>query len=731
MSKFSQYNIKVCFLLLFAIGSNPLFSATPTWEVESSNFQYTMTVTAFVNVDGVTFSSTGDKVAAFVNGSCRGVTNLIYVESINRYLAYLTIYSNRPNEEITFKVYQSSTDLVSNIENNSVEFQIDHTIGLPSSAYSLASPALSKENEVNSITFSNVNIEEITGEDDIEIKVPFYYDNLSSLTPTFSLSDGANLVYEGVFKSLSGNSYDFSNTKYFTILSEDQSASKEVSITVNNYKIDTASFSNKMSFVSEFYVQGIRKNSNDQIAAFVNGECRGKGKLSYDTESSKYLAEFDVYSNDENEAIEFKIYTKSNNIVHDLPDVISFEANRVFGNSTSPFLFSNEVSSSDADIQRITLQDKNIKSIHYDTDTIEIQVDFYDNELENIIPQFQLSDGATLLYNQQAVSNATTAYDFTTLQRFSVQSADLSVINHYVIKCIPEYVEESQFEHKMTIQSFTNINGAFLSSTNDIIAAFVGGQIRGKGQLIYSVSQDRYLATFDIYTNDLGADITFQVYNSTTDLVHDINKVLDFEKDAFIGDSLYSYSISWPALSTLAVMEEITFNEFIISEMSHISDTILITTNQSELDLTSITPIFVVSENAKIHVHNTSLSTDNEIYDFTNGIDVSIVSEDESVVIDKHIRINKNIVSSVQSLSKTIEEDFNLYPNPATGFIRFEFLKKQNISSIKIISLTGESINVDNYKENQVNLQKITTEGIYILEIISEGNLYRKRFIKQ
>lgn len=98
-------------LLFFAICSNVFAIAQPNWQINPSDFQYSMTVTTLVEVDGEELSAASDLLGAFFNGTLRGVSSpTIYVASIDKHLAFLTVFSNViTGEEIEFKLYQSST----------------------------------------------------------------------------------------------------------------------------------------------------------------------------------------------------------------------------------------------------------------------------------------------------------------------------------------------------------------------------------------------------------------------------------------------------------------------------------------------------------------------------------------------------------------------------------------------------------------------------------------------
>ena len=55
-------------------------------------FAYNMTVTAVIEADGEELRSESHELAAFVGDDCRGSVRLIYVEPIDRYVAFLTVF---------------------------------------------------------------------------------------------------------------------------------------------------------------------------------------------------------------------------------------------------------------------------------------------------------------------------------------------------------------------------------------------------------------------------------------------------------------------------------------------------------------------------------------------------------------------------------------------------------------------------------------------------------------
>jgi len=72
----------------------------PYWDVQASDYQYSMNVTARLFVKGTKSEDKYDRVGAFINGECRGLANVVYNANLDEYLAHLTIYSNQFSGEI-------------------------------------------------------------------------------------------------------------------------------------------------------------------------------------------------------------------------------------------------------------------------------------------------------------------------------------------------------------------------------------------------------------------------------------------------------------------------------------------------------------------------------------------------------------------------------------------------------------------------------------------------------
>jgi hypothetical protein len=226
------------FLILLLIGLN-VKAQDPNWSVNSANYQYNMTFTTFLNVNGTTLSSPEDKVAAFVNNEIRGVANVVFVANANKYVAYLSVFANINGETLTFKIYDSANDNVVNITATE-NFIIDGNVGGIFQSYSIANPVLNNEALLNSFSFDGVStVSEVVNNNNVAIVLPFGTD-ITSLTIEYVLSNGANLFFENT-KQFSGTSIqDFTNTITYKVLSENEEVFVEykVSVTLQNESVD-------------------------------------------------------------------------------------------------------------------------------------------------------------------------------------------------------------------------------------------------------------------------------------------------------------------------------------------------------------------------------------------------------------------------------------------------------------------------------------------------------------
>ena len=98
------------------------------WVTMASAYPFNMTVTAVVELDGEELRSDRYELAAFANGESRGSVRLMYVEPIDRYVAFLTI-AGEEAVELSFALYDTETGMECFPAEESVVFEANATIG--------------------------------------------------------------------------------------------------------------------------------------------------------------------------------------------------------------------------------------------------------------------------------------------------------------------------------------------------------------------------------------------------------------------------------------------------------------------------------------------------------------------------------------------------------------------------------------------------------------------------
>jgi hypothetical protein len=82
------------------------------WTVNPSLFESSATLIGMLKTNGQNATTATMELGAFVGDQVRGSAQAIYVEPLGAYLFFMTYYSNTPGELVKFKMFDSSTGLV-------------------------------------------------------------------------------------------------------------------------------------------------------------------------------------------------------------------------------------------------------------------------------------------------------------------------------------------------------------------------------------------------------------------------------------------------------------------------------------------------------------------------------------------------------------------------------------------------------------------------------------------
>ena len=98
------------------------------WTTDCHAYPSNMTVMAVVELDDEELHGENYELAAFANGECRGSARLMFVEPLDRYVAFLTIVGDEASE-LRFSLYDSETGVVETQDVASLQYETNATIG--------------------------------------------------------------------------------------------------------------------------------------------------------------------------------------------------------------------------------------------------------------------------------------------------------------------------------------------------------------------------------------------------------------------------------------------------------------------------------------------------------------------------------------------------------------------------------------------------------------------------
>ena len=204
-------------------------------------------------------------------------------------------------------------------------------------------------------------------------------------------------------------------------------------------------------------------------------------------------------------------------------------------------------------------------------------------------------------------------------------------------------VDENFYEYSMTFVAKININGEPLTSSSDIVGAFVGAECRGVTHPTFITSSNAYYAYLTVFSNDVGETVTFKVYRADTDEVIEIQTDILFEPNQHIGSRFQSFSIANPPLRSEADLISFGFDNQVPDAVEYNDDSIVIFLPDN-VDRSALTPVFTISDGARAFINQVEQTSNLGSRDFTQTVTYQILSEDESLLNEIDIIVSNNYV---------------------------------------------------------------------------------------
>lgn len=223
--------ISVYFISLLAAS---LWAIVPTWQVNQSQFQYTMEIFALAEIDGVELNHANDQLGAFVGNECRGVVSATDNPFTGKKTFFLVVYANKSAENLSFKVYDASKDEVQTIQ-NTLTFVMNGSQGSIIAPY-----VMSNLTRTNGLEMQVLNADENLPLGTAVAQL-IYYSNGNSQASTFTLveglSDNASFSIKGDSLCLN-TSWNYEQKAHYNVTVKSASASgsltKEFQIDLND-----------------------------------------------------------------------------------------------------------------------------------------------------------------------------------------------------------------------------------------------------------------------------------------------------------------------------------------------------------------------------------------------------------------------------------------------------------------------------------------------------------------
>jgi gliding motility-associated-like protein len=113
----------------------------------------------------------------------------------------------------------------------------------------------------------------------------------------------------------------------------------------------------------------------------------------------------------------------------------------------------------------------------------------------------------------------------------------LSVPSIYAQAPVSWTVNASAYNNSMTVTAVLDMDSQESRNTEDVVAAFIGSDVRGVGSPITPIiTKDRYITYFVVYSNNLNELVTFKLYNKTTGKVSSsVTLPVKFIADGIVG----------------------------------------------------------------------------------------------------------------------------------------------------------------------------------------------------
>jgi|GEM_PF-2102748 len=296
-----------------------------------------------------------------------------------------------------------------------------------------------------------------------------------------------------------------------------------------------------------------------------------------------------------------------------------------------------------------------------------------------------------------------------------------------IISAQPDWtVIPSDFEFSMTATGVVIIHCQESTDENDIVAAFINGEVRGVQTLNTDIN-GRKFAYMIIYDNDFNGDeITFKIYDASADTILDAQQFLIFSENGIIGDANdpFFFNTNYNLTNNFLTQDSIDENALAgsvvadIQTVNEIQDTFSLFYDFVEDTFGPDNHYFIISDSSLVLAEDVNAEVNTSYQIHLSGSTIDGCSRDDIFTL----YVTGQGVTAVNEPGKSgHKEDILIYPNPASTSIHFATEKA--IERVCIYSAEGVPLGEFHHLSGSNSIDiSFLRPGLYLAEYDVEGS---------
>jgi hypothetical protein len=305
-----------------------------------------------------------------------------------------------------------------------------------------------------------------------------------------------------------------------------------------------------------------------------------------------------------------------------------------------------------------------------------------------------------------------------------------------VISAQPDWVViPNDYEFTMTVTGVVVIDCAESADGNDIVGAFINGEVRGIQTLNTDIN-GRKFAYMLIYDNDFtGNEITFKIYDASLDTILEAQQSYIFSENSIVGnsDDPFIFNTGYNLTSTFLTQDSIDESALagnVVAEIqttNEIQDTFSLLYDFIDDSFGPDNHYFTISGSLLMLAEDVNADEKNSYQIHLSGSTIDGCHRDDIF----NLPVTGQGVTALNEVNPSShKEDILIYPNPANTTIHFA--TEKNIQSVHIYSAEGMPLHdFRNLSPNNIVDISFLRPGLYFAECDVNGMKSTSKLIVQ